>query len=257
MSGSFYLPGWVKTDDIVIHRIGRAFSASIFSTRSWFLSPLCPRLGPTAGKRRLPAPAAGPCARNTSWRSFRTRSSCCSPPPRSSSCSPVTTSTSLTRKPFSKPWWCGCVTTSRIDSRTWGCFWPLSGCLFFLHRWGSRRRGIEITLGTAASKQSCHDSSLSSLFIKILFFAVNKPREQIPNAFLFFSKLFEYLCRICVALYVNVGKLWKSCLQKFPEPVMSYIQFMLIERDKGSKQMLFSQEAGKPNAVLSKHKHSH
>lgn len=172
----------MKTDDIVFERAGIAFLHH-FSLLVLIFVPfsslsLAPRL--TNDDCLCPCPRLR--ARNTSWRSFRTRSFCCSPPQRSLSCSPVMTSTSQMRKPFFKPWWCGCATTSRIDSRTSGCFWPLSDYRFFLHRWGSRQGGIEITPASLPESKAVMNL-LCPLFIKILFFAVNKPREQIHNAF--------------------------------------------------------------------------
>lgn len=147
------------------------------------------------------------------------------------------TSTSQMRKPFFKPWWCGCATTSRIDSRTSGCFWPLSDYRFFLHRWGSRQGGIEITPASLPESKAVMNL-LCPLFIKILFFAVNKPREQIHNAFfptLIWIFMQDLCCFVC-----KCQEVVKLCLQKFPQPVMSHIQFMLIKQDKGNKQMLFA-----------------
>lgn len=92
---------------------------------------------PLANDWWLSASSTSPlCPRNTSWRSFRTRSSSCSPRLRLSSCSPAMTSTCLMRRPSFRLWWCGCGMTSSSDSGTSGCSSPSSDCLFFLHRWG-------------------------------------------------------------------------------------------------------------------------
>lgn len=78
------------------------------------------------------------CSRNTSSRSFRTRSSCCSPQLKLLSCSPAMTSMFLMKRRSSKLWWCGWGMMSRIDNRTSGCFLPTSAYPYFLHRWDSR-----------------------------------------------------------------------------------------------------------------------
>lgn len=75
------------------------------------------------------------CTRKTSWRSFRTKSSCFSPRLRLWNCSLAMTSMFRMRKPSSRLWWCGWGMMSSIDNRTLGCFLHISACLFFLLRW--------------------------------------------------------------------------------------------------------------------------